>query len=148
MKKAIIVCIILLFLMEIFFMVNMVELKAVSGQGILDSTIQSSQGYYEIISKYGTEGLNIYSRIRKVDMLFPLIYGILLILLLRKTHFKFYLLPIIASVADISENLLIGRMLKLYPEQLDVGLLLSTLIVIKFTVISVSFLIFLVRRKK
>jgi len=148
MKKAIIVCLILILIVEVFFTINMNALKEVSGHGILDSTIQNSQGYYDIISSYGDEGFRVYKNIRRVDMVFPLIYGLLLILLLKQVGFKYYWLPLVASLFDISENLLIGRMLNAYPDQLDVGLLLSSLIFIKFSIILVSFVTYLARRRR
>ena len=144
MKKIILFLILLIVIIEVLFTVHMIELKSISGHPILDFTINNHEEVYQIISDYGLEGIKIYNKIQVLDLVFPFAYGMLLTLVLKTNQFKYYGLPLFATAMDLSENLCINRMLSAFPEELNLVGLLNVFIILKFTILLSSVLIYII----
>jgi|GEM_PF-3639214 hypothetical protein len=149
---------IIFFLFGIIFLSGFTPIEKMICKGLPENAqiLDFEYGYsvdkaYDILDRLNIEGRNTYFRnILTVDMVFPVLYGIFLLVLISfllnkiNTHKKIFLcliyLPFIISFFDILENILISILLINFPTKL---IILSNIASI-FTIIKFSATIFVI----
>lgn len=114
--------IVLLFVLEFLFLwgfngmfpFSIIKLKALSGgTGIPDELYYYNfHQLYHLFDSYGNWGRSMYLRLQTIDMIYPIIYslllGSLLSLFYKRTRFDWLiLLPFFAMIFDYGENILL-----------------------------------------
>ena len=131
------------------------KIKTITGGvGILDLKINYSPQYvYEVFALQGELGRELYrNMIIKVDLIFPLIDALFFLsalMLIFKPIItnsrKLTLLiipPILIFIFDISENLMVLKMLSSYPKELHtIAILANMFTMLKFVAIAASILL-------
>lgn len=139
-----------------FYFMNTHFTKITGGDQILDSQLFYTQHEaFKNLSNYGNDGRNYYYYIQLLDLLFPIIYTFLFAMILstvlmkalpdNERLWKLNLIPILAGVADYTENVGIFIMLRSYP---DISKTLPTITniagIVKFSTLTLIMLIIII----
>ncbi|MBN2794023.1 MAG: hypothetical protein JXR88_01355 [Clostridia bacterium] len=99
----------------VFMLYFMPKLKIITDYPMIDMAFYFGEYFNEIINDYGNDGLALYQKMHLLDFIFPLVYGSLLFLLLRKERLLRWL-PLIGMSSDYLENILITILIHNYSQ--------------------------------
>ncbi|MBN2639666.1 MAG: hypothetical protein JXR65_11350 [Bacteroidales bacterium] len=122
--------ILLLFVLEFVFLwafngmfpFSIQKLKEISGSGIPDELYYYNyQQLHQVLKDYGATGRKMYLDLQWIDMIYPIVYSLLLgsLMALFYKHSRFVwlvLLPFFAIIFDYAENILLRIDVLNYPE--------------------------------
>lgn len=102
----------------LFTLYYMPKLKVVTEYPMIDMAFYPGEHFNAIMESYGSDGLELYQSMHRLDFLFPLVYGSLLFLMLRKNRLLKWL-PIFGMSFDYMENILITILIHDYDQTLS-----------------------------
>lgn len=133
------------------FSFSVLKLKALSGYGLPDELYYYNyHQLYHIFESYGVKGRQIYLHLQWIDMIYPIIYSLLLSSLLsvfyKNSKFKgLVFLPFFALVFDYSENIFLRTSILSFPHMNTTWVTIASFsTALKWTFILLSFTLLLI----